>query len=269
MGKRSPARPSPSYSLPFVHGLDLDLDRPVTFFVGENGTGKSTLLEAIADLCGFGAGGGGRDDAIDARAAEGPSALSRALRPRFRHRPRDGFFFRAERHRRRSLADQSRSSTARRTAVSRRRMASRKRRVRSRNASGWRCGRGRWSTRTPASRRATRSPRGRGRSTAGAGASSASSRRDWSSAWRSGGRAGMAGAFEVKRRASISPGGRFGANREAENEKSDAGGGGGPVLTEPTAPPRAWCASPRCRCGLLRARCRCRPGAVSEPAVAM
>jgi predicted ATPase len=82
------------YDLPFVRGLDLDLDQPVTFFVGENGSGKSTLLEAIADLAGFHVGGGGRDD-LHAQ-AESTSELSRALRPRFRHRPRDGFFFRAE-----------------------------------------------------------------------------------------------------------------------------------------------------------------------------
>jgi hypothetical protein len=93
---RIPAEERFPYSLPFVRGLDLDLDRAVTFFVGENGTGKSTLLEAIADLCGFSLGGGGRDDVLDVQAAEPPSDLSRALRPRFRHRPRDGFFFRAE-----------------------------------------------------------------------------------------------------------------------------------------------------------------------------
>jgi predicted ATPase len=119
MSKRSAFRPSPfdgemylqgvysvperipgedrfPYNLPFVRGLDLSLDRPVTFFVGENGTGKSTLLEAIADLCGFSLGGGGRDDVLDVNAAEASSQLSRALRPRFRHRPGDGFFFRAE-----------------------------------------------------------------------------------------------------------------------------------------------------------------------------
>ena len=31
----------------------LKLEKPVTFFVGENGTGKSTLLEAIAVAYGF------------------------------------------------------------------------------------------------------------------------------------------------------------------------------------------------------------------------
>jgi predicted ATPase len=83
------------YTLPFVRGLDLDLDQPVTFFVGENGSGKSTLLEAIADLCGFNLGGGGKADVLSAHHEAG-SELARVLRPRFRHRPRDGFFFRAE-----------------------------------------------------------------------------------------------------------------------------------------------------------------------------
>ena len=31
----------------------LTFDRPVTFLVGENGTGKSTLLEGVAVACGF------------------------------------------------------------------------------------------------------------------------------------------------------------------------------------------------------------------------
>lgn len=82
------------FNLPFVRGLELGLDQPITFFVGENGCGKSTLLEAIADLCGFQIGGGSTGDLYEQH--EGRSLLARALRPRFRHRPRDGWFFRAE-----------------------------------------------------------------------------------------------------------------------------------------------------------------------------
>ena len=48
--------------LPVVRHLQametLELKAPVTFFVGENGTGKSTLLEAIAVASGFNAEGG-------------------------------------------------------------------------------------------------------------------------------------------------------------------------------------------------------------------
>jgi predicted ATPase len=64
--ERLPAEDRFPYSLPFVRRLDLDLDRPLTFFVGENGSGKSTLLEALADLCGFHVAGGGNTDVVRA-----------------------------------------------------------------------------------------------------------------------------------------------------------------------------------------------------------
>lgn len=35
------------------HVNEIILEKPVTFFAGENGTGKSTLLEAIAVAFGF------------------------------------------------------------------------------------------------------------------------------------------------------------------------------------------------------------------------
>ncbi|GGB59323.1 hypothetical protein GCM10011409_40960 [Lentibacillus populi] len=52
------------FSIPSIKNLyQLDLTQNnVTFFVGENGTGKSTLLEAIADKCGFNTAGGGRNN---------------------------------------------------------------------------------------------------------------------------------------------------------------------------------------------------------------
>jgi predicted ATPase len=45
----------------FSRGIDLEFRSNVTFFVGENGSEKSTLLEAIAECCGFNSEGGNRD----------------------------------------------------------------------------------------------------------------------------------------------------------------------------------------------------------------
>ena len=43
-----------------LHGVNsISFEKPVTFFVGENGTGKSTLLEAIASAYGMNPEGGG------------------------------------------------------------------------------------------------------------------------------------------------------------------------------------------------------------------
>jgi hypothetical protein len=43
--------PSQPFRLPLIGRLDIEFTSPVTFFVGENGTGKSTVSEAIAALC--------------------------------------------------------------------------------------------------------------------------------------------------------------------------------------------------------------------------
>ena len=57
VGVAAAAQPDYSFSLPAVRALSrmgrLRLEKPVTFLVGENGTGKSTLLEAIAAAWGF------------------------------------------------------------------------------------------------------------------------------------------------------------------------------------------------------------------------
>jgi predicted ATPase len=84
------------YALPFVRGLDLTLRGPVTCFVGENGTGKSTLIEAIAEACGLPVSGGSRNEAAARHGPEQRSALGGALRFSFARRPKDGYFFRAE-----------------------------------------------------------------------------------------------------------------------------------------------------------------------------
>ena len=49
-----PTREHYPFNLPiFQHAQTISLNAPVTVFVGENGTGKSTLLEALARLCGI------------------------------------------------------------------------------------------------------------------------------------------------------------------------------------------------------------------------
>jgi predicted ATPase len=84
------------FTLPLIRTLDLAFDSPVTFFVGENGTGKSTVIEAIAALCRLPVAGGGRSDLADSHGPERASPLAKALRPVFRRRPRDAYFLRSE-----------------------------------------------------------------------------------------------------------------------------------------------------------------------------
>ena len=49
-----PTREFYPFNVPVLRETDsIAFDSPVTFFVGENGTGKSTLLEAIAHKCGI------------------------------------------------------------------------------------------------------------------------------------------------------------------------------------------------------------------------
>ena len=49
------------FCLPFLRDdFELSFDRPITIIVGENGTGKSTLLEGIAVLAGYDEAGGGK-----------------------------------------------------------------------------------------------------------------------------------------------------------------------------------------------------------------
>jgi predicted ATPase len=84
--------------LPAIQSLDrLDLHPHVTFFIGENGTGKSTLLEAIAVADGFNAEGGTRNFNFVTRESHADLykwiRLGRSTRGRRRS---DGFYLRAE-----------------------------------------------------------------------------------------------------------------------------------------------------------------------------
>ncbi|WP_055106659.1 AAA family ATPase [Paenibacillus ihumii] len=84
------------FHLPAVADLEqLDFHPRVTYIVGENGMGKSTLLEAIAVALGFNPEGGTLN--FNFSTAETHSELHEYIRlVRGVRKPRDGFFFRAE-----------------------------------------------------------------------------------------------------------------------------------------------------------------------------
>ena len=72
----------------------LDFSSDVTFFVGENGTGKSTLLEAIAVAYGFNAEGGSKNFTFSTNPTH--SELFKYLQIGKKGYAKDGFFLRAE-----------------------------------------------------------------------------------------------------------------------------------------------------------------------------
>jgi predicted ATPase len=84
------------------HGLTFE--RPITIFVGENGSGKSTIVEAIADVCRIGTDGGKPGTKYASTGLKTP--LGEAVKPQFTvdglrltggpRRQRKGFFLRAE-----------------------------------------------------------------------------------------------------------------------------------------------------------------------------
>ena len=84
------------FSIPAIAKLGtLRFHPDLTFFVGENGTGKSTILEAIAVAMGFGPEGGTKNMLF--QTADTISPLHDSLRTvRSHRRPADWFFLRAE-----------------------------------------------------------------------------------------------------------------------------------------------------------------------------
>lgn len=82
------------FDLPLFRDPDfaLTFERPITVVVGENGVGKSTLLEAIAGQCGFSMQSGTRNFASD----ESMPPLAQHLRLAWLPKVGTGFFLRAE-----------------------------------------------------------------------------------------------------------------------------------------------------------------------------
>lgn len=98
LSERITRRDEYPFNIPAVASLKaLEISSRVCFFVGENGTGKSTLLEAIAAHYGFGLEGGNRNFSPSTTASVnsiGP--LVKALRLSFTTRTGAGFYMRAE-----------------------------------------------------------------------------------------------------------------------------------------------------------------------------
>lgn len=84
------------FNLEIVKRLDkLDFHPKVTYIVGENGMGKSTLMEAIAVAWGFNPEGGTINFSFSTRSTH--SNLFEYIQlVKGPNRPKDGFFFRAE-----------------------------------------------------------------------------------------------------------------------------------------------------------------------------
>lgn len=84
------------FNIPAVREIrEIEFHPSITFFVGENGSGKSTVLEALAMNLGFGQEGGTRN--VQFRSTESVSTLHESLRlARGIRKPKDGYFLRAE-----------------------------------------------------------------------------------------------------------------------------------------------------------------------------
>jgi predicted ATPase len=74
----------------------IEFHADVTFFVGENGSGKSTMLEAIALALGFGIEGGTLNNRLLNMSGEHTRLADHIRMSRSMRRPKDGYFLRAE-----------------------------------------------------------------------------------------------------------------------------------------------------------------------------
>ncbi|MGE0206584.1 MAG: AAA family ATPase [Candidatus Babeliales bacterium] len=88
------------FCIPLIKNLkNINFPQQVTFFVGENGTGKSTIMEAIAQKSGFGPEGGSKNihfKTSQENTYTGTESLADAMTLSWRKKPMNGYFFRAE-----------------------------------------------------------------------------------------------------------------------------------------------------------------------------
>ncbi|GGX39577.1 ATP-binding protein [Tateyamaria omphalii] len=101
LGEKLDGQAGYPFNIPWLDAEEFELHftTPVTIIVGENGTGKSTLIEAIAALSGYDEAGGGKGyrpvdhaNAIDKSGA----LLADVLRAGWLPKVTDGWFFKAE-----------------------------------------------------------------------------------------------------------------------------------------------------------------------------
>ena len=82
------------FSLRILNEMELTFTKPVTFFVGENGTGKSTLMESIA--CAAEMVTVGSENVKTDKSLSAQRELAKYLRLAWVKRTKKGFFLRAE-----------------------------------------------------------------------------------------------------------------------------------------------------------------------------
>ena len=95
-----PAARDYPFNLPWLNAdFEFRFEAPVTIIAGENGTGKSTFIEALAALSGYDEAGGGKgyapvdhSNALDTSGADLADAFRAAWLPKITN----GWFFRAE-----------------------------------------------------------------------------------------------------------------------------------------------------------------------------
>ncbi|MHC2278701.1 putative ATPase [Bradyrhizobium diazoefficiens] len=98
--KRILLPPSPGedypFSIPLIgKGFDISLTEPVTFICGENGSGKSTIIESLALHCGFSITGGSRNHNLGEERAD-VAPLQEHFAFSWSTKVGSGFFVRAE-----------------------------------------------------------------------------------------------------------------------------------------------------------------------------
>lgn len=88
------------FSLNIIKNLEsITFPQQVTFFVGETGTGKSTILESLAYKAGFGLEGGSKNihfTTAEHNAHQATIELAEHMTLSWRKKPKNGYFFRAE-----------------------------------------------------------------------------------------------------------------------------------------------------------------------------